>query len=295
METLQDIGRRLKNARDLGSIVRTMKAMAAVSIRQYEKAVEALAGYNRTTELGLLVLLQRRTAVGELLERHIGLRTGVIVFGTDQGMVGQFNEQITMFTADHLAELDLAPENRPLLTVGVRLSASLEDAGYPPGHILDVPGSVTAISPAVQDLVWRIERWRNRQDVERILLFYNKLLTGAAYRPQQVQLWPIDLAQFEHLQDAAWPNYVLPTHTMRWQPLFSALLRQHLFVTLFRAFAESLASENSARLVSMQAAERNIDERLAELQKLYHHQRQNAITSELLDIISGFEALAEEK
>ncbi|PVE33232.1 F0F1 ATP synthase subunit gamma, partial [Enterococcus faecalis] len=66
---------------------------------------------------------------------------------------------------------------------------------------------------------------------------------------------------------------------------------EHLFVSLFRAFAESLASENAARLVSMQAAERNIEERLDELHKLYHHQRQNAITSELLDIISGFELL----
>jgi F-type H+-transporting ATPase subunit gamma len=293
METLQEIGRRLNNARELGSIVRTMKAMAAVSIRQYEKAVEALAHYNRTTELGLVVLLQRRTAVGELMARRTGPETGVIVFGTDQGMVGQFNEQIVTFTAERLEELNLPPEKRPLVTVGVRLSTRLEDAGYPPGHVLDVPGSVGAISPAVQDLVWRIERWRHERGVERMLLFYNRLLSGAAYRSEQVQLWPIDLAQFEHLHDATWPNKVLPTHTMAWEPLFSALLRQHLFVTLFRAFAESLASENSARLVSMQAAERNIDERVAELQKQYHHQRQNAITSELLDIISGFEVLEE--
>jgi F-type H+-transporting ATPase subunit gamma len=293
METLQEIGRRLNNARDLGSIVRTMKAMAAVSIRQYEKAVEALTDYNRATELGLLVMLQRRTAVGELMDRRTGPQTGIIVFGTDQGMVGQFNEQIVTFVAGRLAELELPPENRPVLTVGVRLSTRLEDAGYPPDHVLDVPSSVAAISPAVQDLIWRIEAWRNRQGVARVLLFYNRLLSGAAYRPQQVQLWPIDLDQFEDLKGASWPNHVLPTHTMAWEPLFSALLRQHLFVTLFRAFAESLASENSARLVSMQAAERNIDERLAELQKQYHHQRQNAITSELLDIISGFEVLEE--
>jgi F-type H+-transporting ATPase subunit gamma len=293
METLQEIGRRLSNARDLGSIVRTMKAMAAVSIRQYEKAVEALADYNRTTELGLVVLLQRRAAVGEVMARRAGPGTGIIVFGTDQGMVGQFNEQIVAFTAERLEKLNLPPESRRLLTVGVRLSTRLEDAGYAPGPVLDVPGSVGAISPAVQDLVWRIERWRHEHGVERVILFYNRLLSGAAYRPQQVQLWPIDLAQFEHLQDATWPNKVLPTHTMAWEPLFSALLRQHLFVTLFRAFAESLASENSARLVSMQAAERNTDERIAELQKQYHHQRQNAITSELLDIISGFEVLEE--
>jgi F-type H+-transporting ATPase subunit gamma len=73
--------------------------------------------------------------------------------------------------------------------------------------------------------------------------------------------------------------------------LFSALIHQYLFVSLYRAFAESLASENAARLAAMQNAERNIEERLGELNRQYHQQRQTAITSELLDIVSGFEAL----
>jgi F-type H+-transporting ATPase subunit gamma len=294
METLETVRRRLDNARDLGSIVSTMKAMAAVSIRQYEKAVEALVDYNRTTELGLLVLWQQRTAVGDLLDQRLGPNTGIIVFGTDQGMVGQFNEQIATQVVGYIEQLDLAPGQRPLLTVGLRVSSRLEEAGYQPDHLLDVPGSTAAISPAVQDLIWQIEQWRNQEGVERVQLFYNKLLSGATYRPQRVQIWPIDLGQFEHLQGAAWPNRVLPMFTMEWQPLFSALLRQHLFVTLFRAFAESLASENAARLVSMQVAERNVQERVAELQRQYHQQRQNAITSELLDIISGFEVLTDE-
>jgi F-type H+-transporting ATPase subunit gamma len=295
METLQDIGRRLHNARELGSIVSTMKAMAAVSIRQYEKAVASLTDYNRTTELGLLVLLQQRAAVDDLLEKRAGQKTGVIVFGTDQGMVGQFNEQIAAFAVAQLKELAPDPENLALLTVGLRIGGRLEDAGFPPDNVLDVPGSATAINPAVQELVWRMERWRNRDGVERVTLFYNKLLSGANYRPERAQLWPIDLNQFEHLHEATWPNHVLPTFTMTWPALFSALLRQRLFVTLFRAFAESLASENTARLISMQVAERNVEERIAELQKLYHHQRQNAVTGELLDIISGFEVLTDEE
>jgi F-type H+-transporting ATPase subunit gamma len=72
--------------------------------------------------------------------------------------------------------------------------------------------------------------------------------------------------------------------------LFSALVRQHLFVTLYRAVAESLASENASRLAAMRGAERNIGERIAELGSLYQQQRQTMITEELLDIASGFEA-----
>jgi len=63
------------------------------------------------------------------------------------------------------------------------------------------------------------------------------------------------------------------------------------FISLFRAFAESLASENASRLASMQGAERNIQEQLSELTMQYHQQRQMSITEELLDIVSGFEAL----
>ena len=73
-------------------------------------------------------------------------------------------------------------------------------------------------------------------------------------------------------------------------PLFR-LIREYLFVTLFRAFAESLASENAARLASMQIAERNIEDRLKELSSEFSQSRQSMITSELLDIVSAFEAL----
>lgn len=73
--------------------------------------------------------------------------------------------------------------------------------------------------------------------------------------------------------------------------LFRVLSANTFFLSLYRAAVESLASENAARLASMQAAEKNIEERLGDLQANYRQQRQNSITEELLDIVSGFEAL----
>ena len=89
-----------------------------------------------------------------------------------------------------------------------------------------------------------------------------------------------------------WPTNRLPVHTIAWGELFAAFIREHLYIALFRAAAESLASENASRLASMQAAERNIDERLETLGVRYRHTRQESITEELLDIIAGFEALS---
>ena len=79
--------------------------------------------------------------------------------------------------------------------------------------------------------------------------------------------------------------------TMDETQLFQALIHEYLFVSLFRAFAESLASENASRLASMQVAERNIEDHLRALSTEARQSRQMTITSELLDIIAAFEAL----
>jgi len=73
--------------------------------------------------------------------------------------------------------------------------------------------------------------------------------------------------------------------------LLAALVRQHLFISLFRAGAESAASEHATRLAAMQAAERNIDDHLDEMNGAYRQRRQALITEELLDVVAGFEAL----
>ena len=83
--------------------------------------------------------------------------------------------------------------------------------------------------------------------------------------------------------------------TMEESELFQRLIREYLFVSLFRAFAESLASENASRLASMQVAERNIEEHLHALTTESRQLRQMTITSELLDIISAYEALRDRK
>ena len=74
-----------------------------------------------------------------------------------------------------------------------------------------------------------------------------------------------------------------------------ALIREYLFISLFRACAESLASENASRLAAMQRAEKNIDELLENLNRTFHRLRQSGIDEELFDVVSGFEALSGEE
>ncbi len=95
-------------------------------------------------------------------------------------------------------------------------------------------------------------------------------------------LLPLDRDWLEHLGEEEWPTRMLPTFFLPWDRLFAALVREYFFVSLHRAVIQSLASENASRLAAMQAAERNIRDRIDELKTQMNRQRQNAITVELL-------------
>lgn len=289
METLDVLRRHIESARDLGGIVRTMKALSAASIRQFERSVEAIEAYNQTVDGGLRILLQDITAAEEQPQAHSGDGLLAVIFGSDQGMCGQFNENIVSF-----ALKDMAETRRIQVVIGLRAAIRLEEAGSTFMELFPVPSSVDGINPAVQSLLLTVESLRKREKVERVNLYYNSPLSGSTYQPTRIRLIPVDLDRFRSPATDGVPSRSLPMYTMEHPLLLSALLQQYLFAQLYRAYAESLTSENTSRLMTMQSAEKNIEERLAELNKHYHGQRQDAITSELLDIVSGVEALSGE-
>lgn len=291
MQSTEALRRKIKNAEDLLSVVKTMKSLAAVNIRHVELAVEALREYSRTIELGLQIALKAADARVDSNAQAVDGPLGMIVFGSDQGLCGQFNERIAEHTLSTLRQIQ--PGAAPyLIVVGARAAGLLQDAGLRPAHQLSTPGGLSGVTRLVQDLLLILEPARRVEGLERVLVLHNRPLSSATYQEQTVQLLPVDLAWLRRLQAAPWESRSLPTHSMAWQPLFEGLIRQHMFVVCHRAAAESLAAEEAARLASMQNAERNIEERLAELVQQYHHQRQNQITAELLDIVAGFEAVS---
>lgn len=294
MESLEVLRRKISTSEDLYSIVKTMKTLAAVNIRQYEKAVEALAEYNRTVEWGLHLALTRKPK-GAILAKPATKqhRLAAIVFGSDHGMCGPLNERIISHALEEMNRWEIKTSNRAWLAIGLRIGFHLEDAGQVVEERLAVPGSKAGVAFMAQDLLVKIEEWQAEQGFDRIVLFYNKLLAGYRHTPRTVSLLPLDFEWIQRVQDTPWPSHALPIFTMEWDRLFSFLIRQYLFVSLCRALTESLASENAGRLVSMQGAERNIKERLEELSGQFRQQRQMSITEELLDIVAGFEALQE--
>ncbi len=298
MTTPESLQGTINNVTDLHSVVKTMKALAAVSIRQYEKAVESLAKYQRTVEMGLQIVLKERYFAGESIPlsiaqtNYISPILGVIIFGSDQGLCGQFNEQIVNHTIKHIQEKEQEPEQIIIATVGSRPIPSLTTSGYAVSDNFSLPSSAEGITEKVQNILLTIDEWRTQKQIRRILLFYNQPVGSASYKSQISQLLPLDVQKLRNLEQRKWSTSVLPTFTMDWQDLFSSLVQEYLFVSLYLAFAASLASENASRLASMQSAQKNIEERLTDLNTEYRHLRQSTITAELLEVVAGFEALS---
>jgi F-type H+-transporting ATPase subunit gamma len=291
MESAERLQRRIDTLGELHSIVRTMKALSAVSIRQYERAAQALADYYRTVELGLHVVLQdMESPPTPVRSRGRTQRLAAIVFGSDHGLCGRFNEDIVAYTLQRLEASAASPEGRRLLTVGSRVAANLEQAGELVEEAFLVPGSAARITATVQQILLRIDEWRSEGDIHYVYLFYNRHLSDG-YQPTDVELLPFNLRHFQPMEVAPWPSHCIPTFTMDWKRLLAALLRQYFFVSIFQACAESQASEHASRLAAMQLAEKNLDEKLEEITTLFRRLRQEAITTELLDVVSGFEAV----
>ncbi|NBB87542.1 MAG: F0F1 ATP synthase subunit gamma [Bacteroidetes bacterium] len=289
MQTLETLRRRIESTQSLHSVVRTMKVLSMTSIRQCEDAVDALSDYYRTIRLGLQIALRHRPRDVPGLRPSRPSRVGALVFGSTWGMCGRFNEQLARAVADHLAAQDA--DQAALMTFGEYIEGPLEMVGHAPDEQYAGPESAEGITRRVQEVLVHLEAWRNTQAIDRIVLFYNTLTSSTRYDVTTHQLLPLDQAWLEQIEQEEWPTRMVPTFRTDWDALFAALVRQYLFVSLYRAFAESLASEHSSRLAAMQRAERNVEERLDALHARFHQQRQDAITEEVLDIAAGFEAL----
>ncbi len=288
---LQSLRRRIEGARDLEQVVRSMKAMAASSICQYEQAVQSLDDYYRTVELGLTAVFHQGVpAAAAAASESASRTTGAVVFGSDQGLVGGFNDVLADFALKALAALP--GKTTRIWAVGERMQTLMTDGAPDSVSALAVPASVSGITRLVDRLLIDIEAARERHDVEEIHVFHNRPKSGAIYEPVDRLLLPMDRQWSHAFARLSWPAKPLPQVIGPVAPVLHALIREYLFALLFQACAESLASENASRLAAMQRAEKNIEGILDELNSRFHRLRQDSIDEELFDLVAGYEALS---
>jgi F-type H+-transporting ATPase subunit gamma len=285
--TLESLRKQIDSAEDMQSIVRVMKSLSAVSITAYQRAAERLRLYQEVIDRGLHAVLMSGAIRLEGDAREEG-RSGLIVFGSDRGLCGGFNEMVVKQACDWLR----ARGDAPILAIGQRGAARLEAEGHMPDEVFMQAGSVSGLSKLVEAILVAIDEWRQRRGVERVVTMFNLEARRGTVRATAETILPVDRDELRRIAGRDWPSNQLPGFDGSAEKVFSELIRERLYTALMRAGAESLAAEHAKRLSAMQAAERNITEKVDDLQAAFRRRRQDAITEELMDIVAAYESVS---
>ncbi len=283
MDSLQDIKKSIESAENLKTIVSTMKAHASSNIHQFQNAAHASMVYREVLDMSLFVVLSEDEVLPlETIEKGHMLH---IVFGSDLGLAGRFNERISAFALEKVTQ----KKGDIVVVIGQQIFQRLREE-FQIYKTFMQPQTTDNLSTMVNRILVQIDDIRSETAIEKIMLYYNKPDEGSLFKEETELLFPIDLYTLAK-NKKKWDSRRIPTYFMEKREIISDLIKQYFFITIYRAFCFSLASENASRLASMQSAEKNIDTRLEELNFLFRRERQNGITEELNDVISGFKAI----
>ena len=287
-ETLESLRRKLDGAAKLESVVRAMKALAASSISQYEAALRALGDYQGSVEIGLQACIGIDAAPSRNSRAATAGPIGAIVFGSDQGLVGRFNEVIAEFALQKLAAM---PGHKQIWGVGERVCEHLAAAGISLAGRHAVPGSVDAISALVEKLQVQSEASHAKGECVEVYIFNNRPQSVALYAPVSLRLLPLAARSMGPQEHPDRPRAGVREVLGADEATRNALVREYLFICLYKACAESLASENGSRLVAMQSAQKNIEALSSATTRSYYRLRQSSIDEDLFDVMTGFNSL----
>ncbi|GAB2694370.1 F0F1 ATP synthase subunit gamma [Aliiglaciecola sp. 3_MG-2023] len=294
-ESNSDLQRKIVSATDLKSVVRTMKAMAAANINQYENAVLSLDDYYRTVQLGLTAYFintdKSDYPTTDRISKSAAHKSqiGIIVIGSDQGLVGQFNDILVNFLNEKRKDF---AATQVILTAGERVRSLLEGEKALLGRHFSLPNSIDSITSFVAEILLEVEELQTNKHLKEVYLFFNRTLDKPNYGPCYQRILPFDHAWKHEFVSRPWPTRCLPQLLVEPATTVSKLIREYIFTSIFRGCIESLASENASRLIAMQRAEKNIEELQEQMQKSFNKLRQSAIDEELADLVNGFEALS---
>ena len=283
MPSLQQLEKQIATIDGLRDVIHSMRSLAATYLRRAEERLSGLRAYADTVGRAIEDCLFGREIA--LPEPEAG-GAAILVFFSEQGLCGRFNEVIADAAAERAKEVGA----RRFIVVGKRGPALIRREKL--DVIAEMPSTT---SPDGDDVVIHaiaktVVGLRERETFGELYLLHARYLSPGRIEPAFERVLPLDLSQW---RDPSAPRRTQPHLALSRLDLLRELVSEYTFISLFRAMTESLAGEHGMRLQSMEAAKGNIDDALEELQLQSRIQRQNEITSELLDVVSGATALGD--
>lgn len=283
--TLAHLESRIRSASNLQSVISTMKSLAAVTMGRFDEASNTIEDYASNIELAM-VAYGRIRDIKALLGQGREKESLAVIFATDLGMVGRFNETIVEYAIESANR-----KGTRYWLVGQRAIDALRERDLGAEKIYETPDSLQSL----KSIITLIADELAGQKETGVTLFFNRSTAGINYEPSSTRILPIDQAFIERLETTRWPGSIKPQVIWNDSNLMTRLIREFLFVSLFRAGAHSAMAENGARLAYMEHAEKKIDENLEQLRLEHRRHRKNSINNELFDIIAGYEALRQDE
>lgn len=295
--SLEVLNKRIKTTEDLRDIVSTMKMLSSVSIGPYEKALASLKEYGKTVMDAFLgFVINGDSSFAPPKPRNVNQKVLLVLIGTDNGLVGRFNRDVFNYSQKYLKENGITKTNALYLSVGKRIGSITGNA------VSDALKGTYAISNSLKEiasiastLLLKINDILSKNAIQEVIVFHNYKEPSKPQQPRYIQLMPLPYKQFIELKKRKWDGKSLPYLPAPKEQLFSALVHEYLTVALAGSLTASLAAEHYARMVNMQQAEKNIDKSLEDMNLFYQQARQTEITDELIDIVSGAEAMKPKK
>lgn len=284
-QTLEFLTRQNATLTSIRGIVHTMKTLSAINASPYEQAAISIEAYHQSILQGFAAFAQRTGGLKLNQPTQANRQQLLIVFGSDHGLCGSYNENLA---AELTHYCPIQEQNKlQLICVGAQMHAALADQNLTSDLLLMPPASAEGIGRLAGDLVAHIEAFSQDQGLNNssVSLAFTQRGEHQTREPTSKRLLPLDPELLTPKQK--WPSRSLPDYSLEPEALLSALIRNHLFASVFRASAEAMVTENAARLALMQQAEQSVDERLEEVEGELRYVRQTEITNELMDVIIG--------
>jgi F-type H+-transporting ATPase subunit gamma len=286
MPNLKDIRRRITSVKKTQQITRAMRMVAGAKLRRAEEAVVAARPYSDQMRDTLAeVARAQRDAVHPLLLPHPEQRrVELVVVSSDRGLCGAFNSNVAKH-ADRLArEREQRGQQVLLLCAGRKAGDYFKRRR--PKQLQGVRAHEGWVEYAKAAAIARDVSARYvAGEIDEVVLVYNEFVNAITQRPRDVQLLPFAPAALEG--ERPLPFEIEPDPAR----LLEVLVPKAVEVEVYRALLESQSGEHAARMTAMEAATRNTEELISSLTLQFNRVRQAAITKELMEIVSGAEAL----
>ena len=286
MANLRDIKKRIKSVKNTQQITKAMKMVSAAKLRRAEESVKQARPYANKM-LGVLSSLALRadSSAHPLLARREVKKVAVIVITSDRGLCGAFNSGIIKKADSFLRLNKMNYESIGLTVVGRKAADHYKRNGGQINkehtNILYGFGYHTAAGIA-GDI---INAYTN-EEVDEVYLLYNEYKSALVQEAMMERLLPITPLKGETEMSVV--DYIYEPNK---DSILEEILPKHIEIQVYRALLESIASEHGARMAAMDSATRNAKDMIGRLTLYYNRARQATITKELVEIVSGAEAL----